>query len=286
MSQSLTIACIQYEPRIGEVASNREEGLERAATAVRDGADVIVLPELSNSGYVFESRSEALSLSEPADGPTVRAWEAFAREHGVHLVAGFCERDGADLYNSAAVVGPDGHLGTYRKAHLWNEEPLVFERGNSGFPVYNTAIGRIGVLICYDGWFPESWRMLALGGAELICVPTNWVPMPNSDHQPLAMANILVMGAAHANSVFIAAADRVGTERQQPFLGQSVIAGPDGWLIAGPASKTEPETLLAEVDITAARRGRTLNAFNQVLRDRRSDLYGEMLGSNAEPSWY
>ena len=286
MARDLTIACIQYEPKIGATAANREEGISRAEAAAAEGAGLVVLPELSSSGYVFESRGEALALSEPADGPTVTAWATFARSTNTHLVGGFCERDGADLFNSAAIVGPDGVIGIYRKAHLWNEEALVFERGDVGFPVYNTAIGRLGALICYDGWFPEAWRMLALQGAEVVCVPTNWVPMPNSEHQPLAMANILAMGAAHANSFFVAAADRVGTERGQPFLGQSIIAGPDGWLSAGPASSTEPETLMATVDVTAARRGRTLNDFNQVLRDRRADVYGEMLGSDAQPSWY
>ncbi|MEM9221886.1 MAG: nitrilase family protein [Pseudomonadota bacterium] len=286
MTQNLTIACVQYEPRIGKLSANREESIERADAAVKDGAQLVVLPELASSGYVFESRREALELSEQADGPAVSAWTTFAQRNNVHIVAGFCELAGSDLHNSAAIIGPHGLIGIYRKAHLWNEEALVFERGDVGFPVYNTEIGRLGALICYDGWFPEAWRMLALQGAEVVCMPTNWVPMPNSDHQPLAMANILVMGAAHSNSVFVAAADRVGIERGQPFLGQSVIAGPDGWLCAGPASGSEPETLLATVDVAAARRGRALNKFNQVLRDRRADLYGEMLGSNAKPSWY
>ncbi|WP_108658677.1 nitrilase family protein [Acuticoccus kandeliae] len=286
MTSTLTIACVQFEPKIGEVARNIAESVDRIGEAADNGARLVVLPELCNTGYVFESRAEALSLAEPGDGPTIARWSTLAAERGLHIVAGFCEKEGDALFNSAAIIAPEGLLGIYRKTHLWDEEAVVFERGNLGFPVFRTAIGRIGALICYDGWFPEAWRLLALQGAEIVCVPTNWVPMPNSEHQPLAMSNILCMGAAHSNSMFVAAADRVGTERQQPFIGQSIIAGPDGWLMAGPASKTDPETLYATCEVAAARRSRTLNAFNQVLRDRRADLYGEMLGSSAEPSWY
>nr|WP_255720163.1 nitrilase family protein [Acuticoccus kalidii] len=282
----MTVACIQFEPKIGDVARNVEESAARIEEAADHDAKLIVLPELCNTGYVFDGRGEALALAEETDGPTIARWTALAADRDLHIVAGFCEKDGDALYNSAAIIAPDGLLGIYRKTHLWDEEAVIFERGDLGFPVFRTAVGRIGALICYDCWFPEAWRLLALQGAEVACVPTNWVPMPNSEHQPLAMSNILCMGAAHANSIFVAAADRVGTERQQPFIGQSIIAGPDGWLMAGPASKTDPETLYAACDIGAARRSRTLNAFNQVLRDRRADLYGEMLGSDAEPSWY
>ncbi|MEM0906519.1 MAG: nitrilase family protein [Pseudomonadota bacterium] len=286
MNASVTIACLQFEPRIGALARNKEEGLSLISAAADAGADLVVLPELASSGYVFEGRAEALELSETIEGPAVSAWVTIAAERGLHIVGGFCEREGNALYNSAAIVGPEGLIGVYRKAHLWGEEALVFERGDVGFPVFQTPIGRIGALICYDGWFPETWRLLAMQGADIVCVPTNWVPMPNQEHQPMVMANILVMGAAHSNSIFVAAADRIGVERQQPFIGRSIIAGPDGWLVAGPASPDQPETLMATVDITAARRGRSLNAFDQVLRDRRADVYGEMLGSTAKPSWY
>ena len=110
------------------------------------------------------------------------------------------------LYNSSVVIGPQGHLGTFRKVHLWNEENLFFEPGNLGMPVFRTPIGRIASNICYDSWFPESFRLAALQGADIVCVPTNWVPMPNQPEDQLAMANILCMAGAHSNSVFVAAA--------------------------------------------------------------------------------
>lgn len=286
MQEPLTIACVQFEPTFGRVDANLAEAVERTASAADAGARLVVLPELFNTGYVFASRAEARALAEPADGPTVTALHRLAADRGLFIVAGFCERDGEALYNSAVLVGPDGPVGVYRKTHLWNEEAVVFERGDRGFPVWLTPVGRIGALVCYDGWFPEAWRTLALKGAEIVAVPTNWVPMPNSQAQPVAMANVLVMAAAHVNGLVVAAADRVGVERGQPFLGRSLVVGPDGWILAGPASADAPQTLIAEVDVAAVRRARSLNPFNHVLRDRRTDLYDEMLGGPDAPAWY
>ncbi len=281
------IACIQMEPSVGRKAANVAKSLELIETAARNGAKLVVLPELANSGYVFESREEAFALAEQIpDGPTTQAWSMAAGEFGMTIVAGIAEREGTKLYNSAVIIGPEGYIGTFRKVHLWNEENLFFEPGNLGFPVFATPIGRIGAMICYDGWFPEGHRLLALQGADLICIPTNWVPIPGQDPKREAMANILCMAAAHSNSVFIAAADRVGTERGQPFLGESLIVSYTGWPVAGPASRTEEEIIYAEVNLSDARRKRNWNEYNQVLRDRRKDVYDEMLGSGAKPGWY
>jgi predicted amidohydrolase len=281
------IACIQMQPVIGRVEDNVMHSVSLIERAVERGAELIVLPELSNSGYMFNSREEAFALSEPIpDGPTVKAWSEIASRHKLHLVAGICERDGAKLFNSAVLIGPNGYIGTFRKVHLWNEENLYFEPGDLGFPVYHTAIGRIGMAICYDGWFPETYRLAALQGADIVCVPTNWVPIPGQAPGREAMANILAMAAAHSNSIYIACADRVGTERGQPFEGQSLIVGHTGWPVAGPASRDKEEIVIADVALGEARRARNWNAFNQVLRDRRSDLYDEMLGSDVKRGWY
>jgi N-carbamoylputrescine amidase len=255
--------------------------------AASQGARLIVLPELCNSGYVFASREEAFELSEPVpDGPATKAWSEAAARHGLHVVAGISERAGDVLYNSSVVIGPHGHLGTFRKVHLWNEENLYFEPGDVGFPVFKTPLGRICTFICYDCWFPESFRLCALQGADIVCVPTNWVPIPGQDSNREAMANILCMAAAHSNSIFIAAADRVGTERGQPFIGQSLIVSYTGWPIGGPASYDREEIVYAETNLADARRKRNWNEYNQVLRDRRGDVYGEMLGADARPGWY
>jgi predicted amidohydrolase len=283
----IKIACIQMQPTIGNVEANVAHSIALIDRAVGLGARLVVLPELCNSGYMFQSREEAFAASEPVPaGPTVRAWSETAARHKLHLVAGICERDGAKLFNSAVLIGPAGYIGTFRKIHLWNEENLYFEPGDLGFPVFHTAIGRIGMAICYDGWFPEAYRLCALQGADIVCVPTNWVPIPGQAEGREAMANILAMAAAHSNSIYIACADRVGTERGQPFEGQSLIVGYTGWPVAGPASRDREEILVAEVALGEARRARNWNAFNQVLRDRRSDLYDEMLGSDIKRGWY
>lgn len=286
-SESIKVACIQTHPRVGEKAANVAASLAAIEAAASKGARLVVLPELANSGYMFATREEAFELAElvPA-GPTCVAWMAAAQRLGITLVAGIAERDGDVLYNAAVVMGPDGYIGTFRKVHLWNEENLFFEPGNLGFPVFKTPIGRIGVAICYDIWFPETFRLQALKGADIVCVPTNWVPIPGQAPGREAMATVLAMAAAHTNSIFIACADRVGDERGQAFEGQSVVVGCSGWPLAGPASRDEEEIVLADVDLGSARRLRNWNAFNQVLRDRRTDVYDEMLGSREPPGWY
>ena len=276
------IACIQMEPHVGLKAQNVEKTLKLIDQAASNSARLIVLPELCNSGYVFETRDEAFALAEEIpNGATTEAWRQAAAHHGAYLVAGICERAGDSLYNAAVIVGPTGYIGTFRKVHLWNEENNFFEPGNLGFPVFHTPIGRIASFICYDGWFPESYRLCALSGADIICIPTNWVPIPGQDPKREAMANILCMAAAHSNSVFVAAADRVGVERGQPFNGQSIIDSYTGWPIGGPASADKEEIIYAEVNLADARRKRNWNDYNQVLGDRRTDVYGEMLGSRA-----
>jgi len=280
------IACIQMEPVVGERDRNVRRSLELLEEAAGAGARLVVLPELCNSGYMFRSRAQAFALAEEVpDGPTCRAWAELASAHELYLVAGINEHSGEQLYNAAVVIGPSGHIGTFRKVHLWNEEALFFEPGNLGFPVWRTPVGRIGTFICYDGWFPESYRLCALQGADIVCIPTNWVPMPDQPDDREAMANVLCMAGAHSNSVFVAAADRIGVERGQPFLGQSLIVSYTGWPIGGPASPDKEEIIYADVNLADARRKRNWNEYNQVLRDRRVDVYGEMLGAKAARGW-
>lgn len=283
----IRIACLQIEPRVGNLNENVEKSCYYIKKAHTMGAKIVVLPELCNSGYVFESREEAFRLAESVpDGPTTKAWMAAAAQFDMIIVAGIAEQEDGRLYNSAVAVGPKGHIGTYRKNHLWAAENLFFEPGNLGIPVWHTPYGRIAAIICYDGWFPEVFRMAAIQGADLICIPTNWVPMPEQPKKLPVMANILTMAAAHSNSFFIAAADRVGTERGQPFLGSSIIVSHTGWPLAGPASPTQEEIIFADINLSDARQKRALNAFNQPLRDRRIDLYDETLGSDVKRSWY
>jgi predicted amidohydrolase len=284
---SLRVACLQMEPRIGQKDLNLARSLALLEDAAKARARLAVLPELVNTGYVFETREEAFALAEPVpSGPSAVAWMEVAAAHKMFVVAGITERDGESLYNAAVVVGPNGYIGTYRKNHLWGAENLFFERGNLGMPVFHIGAGRIACAICYDIWFPETFRLAALQGADLLCVATNWVPMPEQPSNLPVMANLLAMGGAHSNSMFVAAADRVGNERGQPFLGNSIIVSHAGWPLAGPASFDREEMIVADLNLSDARRKRNLNEFNQLLRDRRTDVYDEMLGANVKRGWY
>ena len=277
---SITVASIQMAPRIGCKQENLARSIALIEQAAAQGAALVVLPELVNTGYVFASRAEAFAMAEAVpDGPSTQAWVDAARRCGVHIVAGMAERDGSRLYNAAVLVGPQGHVGTYRKLHLWGDEHLFFEAGDTGLPVFHTEWGRLGMVVCYDGWFPETYRLLAMQGVDIVAMPTNWVPMPGQPVDRPAMATTLAMAGAHSNALAIVCANRVGTERGQPFIGQSLIVGAQGWPLAGPASPDGEEILHACIDLQAVRRGRQLNAFNHVLRDRRDDLYDPMLGT-------
>lgn len=266
------VAACQVSLRVGEVAANRAAALEAVRAAAAAGARIIILPELTPSGYVFESPAEALSLAEPADGPTVTSWAAEAARLGVIIVGGFCEL-GQDnlLFNSAALVDPGGVRAVYRKVHLWDAESDFFATGSASPPVVDTQYGRIAMMICYDVEFPEWVRQPALAGADLLAVPTNWPaePVPPGE-RPNVVTN--VQTAAFANHMFIAAACRVGTERGVSWVGGSLIAGPHGYPLAGPAGQTEPEVLVAACDLPSAR-SKATSARNDPHRDRRPALY-------------
>lgn len=282
----LTVAAVQMEPRVGSKADNIARSLQAIEHAAGQGATVIVLPELTSSGYVFASREEAFSLAETVhDGDATEVWTEAARRLNVYVVAGLAERDGDKLFNAAIVAGPQGLIGRYRKLHLWGHEHLFFERGDLGCPVFHTEIGRLAAVICYDAWFPETYRMLAAQGADIVCMPTNWVPMPQQPPERMAMANTLVMANAHSNGLNVICANRIGIERGQPFIGQSLIVGAQGWPIAGPAAADREEILLARINLKQSRQARHLNPFNDVLRDRRDDVYGPVpMPTSASPS--
>ncbi|OPA86117.1 hydratase [Pseudomonas fluorescens] len=284
---SFTVAALQMEPRVGCKAANLAMTLRLIEEAVQAGAQVVVLPELVSSGYVFSSREEAFDLAEevPA-GASTRAWEAMARKHNVYIVGGVAERVGHTLYNAAVMVGPQGYIGTYRKLHLWGDEHLYFEAGDLGLPVFHTPLGRLAMIICYDGWFPEVYRLLALQGADIVCMPTNWVPMPGQGESTMIMANTLAMASAHVNSLNIICANRIGTERGQAFVGNSLIVGANGWPLAAPASADREQIIYAEINLKVSRHTRHLTPFNTLLRDRRTDIYDPLLGTGWQPTRY
>lgn len=271
----IRVASVQTNPTMNEVADNvdaMEQAMRRLAA---DHVQLAVFPELATTGYMFSDADECRAVAEDVpDGPTTQRLLQACAELDMHIVFGIAEKSGEQLYNSSALLGPDGHLGTYRKLHLWNQENRVFSPGDLGLPVFDTPLGSIGILICYDIWFPEAARTLTLSGAEILCVPTNWVPLvAGNDPDGHAMANILCNANAHCNGVAIVAADRCGVERGQEFLGRSVITGPTGWHAAGPASAVTEDVLIADIDVGGISSGRRWNEFNNPLTNRRVDAY-------------
>jgi predicted amidohydrolase len=271
-ADSVTVALCQLAPAMGEVEANRDRILAAVRAAKEDGADVVVLPELATSGYVFEDEAEARGLAEPADGPTTRALHDLAASLDVTVVVGLPELQGDHLYNSAVVVDRTGLRATYRKVHLWGREPQVFTAGDDPAPVVDMGWGRLSVLVCYDLEFPEWVRRTALAGADLVCAPANWPDEGRPEgERPLDMVNVLA--AAAANRIFIAACDRVGVERGTRWVAGSVLAGPDGYPLAAADLTQREQRLLASCDLRQAR-DKTLGAHNDRFADRRTDLYG------------
>lgn len=272
MSAPVRIACRQLAPTVGDLEGNR--ALTRAAVreAVDAGARLVVLPELSTSGYVFESAAEARACAEPADGPSLAAWAEEAARGEATVVGGFCElgEDGL-LHNSAAVVEGGGVLAVYRKLHLWDREQLVFEPGSEPAPVVETGVGRIGVGVCYDLNFPEVARGLALAGADVIALPTNFPRFPRPQgERPMEIT--LAMATAHLSHVFLAVCDRCGPERGVEWVGASVVCDEWGWVLAGPPEGFGPGLVVADCDLSRARE-KAWNERNDVLGDRRPELY-------------
>ena len=267
------VACCQIAPRIGEPDANRAAGLAAAQAAAADGAAIVVLPELSASGYVFRDIVEARALAESADGPTAAGWEVLARRHGITIVGGICEL-GADgqLYNTALVVDAGGVRIAYRKAHLWNAEKLVFTPGEAPPPVIETAGTSLAVMICYDLEFPEWVRLPALAGARLLCVPANWPALPRPERErPIEV--VRAQAAAGINRMFVAVCDRTSAERGVEWVGGSVIIDPDGWPLAGPETGDHEITIAADCDLASAEDKR-ISERNDVMADRRPSLYG------------
>jgi predicted amidohydrolase len=272
-SAPVTVACVQLAPVIGDAT----ESLARIDAAVRDaaghGANIVVLPELANSGYMFADLDELRTAAQPLHGPYIRHLTGVASALGILIVSGFAElaADGV-VYNSAVIVDREGVRASYRKAHLWNAEKTCgFTAGGEHPPVVDTEYGRLGLMICYDLEFPEWVRRVALDGADLLCAPVNWplVPRPECE-RPGEI--IRVQADAAVNRMYIAAADRVGCERGQDWLGGTIIVDADGYPVT-PIHLGIEHIALATIDLGLAR-DKTISPQNDVHADRRADLYG------------
>jgi predicted amidohydrolase len=266
------VSACQLRLAVGQVAANRARAREAIEAAAAGGAELIVLPELTPTGYVFRDAAEARVNAETSDGPTSREWQELAARHGVVIVGGFCEIGPGDtLFNSALIIDRGQLLATYRKAHLWDDEKRIFAPGDQRPPVLDTSVGRIATMICYDLEFPEWMRLAALAGAELLAAPTNW-PLGARPNGERPMEVVRVQASASVNRIFIVAADRCGEERGVDWVGGTVIVDPDGFPLAGPVAGDDERIVYADVDLRRAR-DKKISPQNDVLADRRVDLY-------------
>jgi predicted amidohydrolase len=278
------IAVCQLALAIGDQAANREAGAAAVEQARDSGAQLAVLPELCDSGYVFSGPGEARALASPAgDSQTLRQWQALAGRHDIAIAGGFCELgDDGRLYNSAALVDRSGVLAVYRKAHLWDAEKLVFTPGDAAPPVVPLPFGRVSLMICYDLEFPEWVRLAALGGADVIAAPVNWPAFPvPAGERPADV--IRVQADAAVNGVFIAVADRCRSERGVSWVGGTVIVGPDGYPLAGPVTADRECVLTVECSLARARTKKT-SPHNDVFSDRRPELYAAITANSDKPA--
>lgn len=268
---------------------NREETLKKAESMVRkakeQGADIILLQELFETPYFCQTESyEHLKIATSVkDNPAINHFKKIAKELKVVLPISFFERCNNTTFNSLVVIDADGTvMDTYRKTHIPDghcyEEKFYFTPGDTGFKVWDTAYGKIGVGICWDQWFPESARIMALMGAEILFYPTaiGTEPILPIDSQPHWQR--CMQGHAAANIIPLVASNRVGTEIQEnssmTFYGSSFIAGPTGEIIKQ-MDRTEEGVIVAEFDLDEIRDKRQSWG---VYRDRRPEMYGQLIG--------
>jgi N-carbamoylputrescine amidase len=291
----LTVALVQ-EVDHGGVDANLAVIAQRVAEAAAQGAQLVVLQELHNGAYFCQHESVAeFDRAEPIPGPSTAFLGALAKEHGVVIVGSLFERRAAGLYhNTAVVLETDGTLvGKYRKMHIPDDpgflEKFYFTPGDLGFHPIDTSVGRLGVLVCWDQWYPEAARLMALAGAELLLYPTaiGWDPddAPDEKIRQRDAWMLSHRGHAVANGLPVLSCNRVGHEPSPlastqaagasgiRFWGSSHVLGPQGELLAEAASDV-PQLLIAQIDLARSERVRRIWPF---LRDRRIDAYGDLL---------
>lgn len=285
---TVTASLVQFDAQVLDPQLNLERMRAMAVAQAMAGAQLILFPELSNTGYVeplapgapFSEASGgaedyALRLyqaAEPEGGPFTEMLCGVARDHGVHIVAGLALRhpvlSGA-MYNASILVGPQGMVGIYHKIHRWHMEKLYFIAGDT-IPVQQTPFGRVGMQVCYDIRFPELTRALMLQGADIV---TNVWASFRPDDKPLEDEQIFTHRAytrATENGVFFLSCNRAGRQGNYRFMGRSLIVAPDGKVLAECRSEEE-EVIQAELDLSAVARYRS---FVGLLTDRRPDVYG------------
>lgn len=257
----MKIGFIQMNIELLDVKKNVDNAIKLIE---KNNASLIVLPELFNTGYNFKSKNEVLDVSEKIpDGYTTKTLKNCTEDTDKTLVFGISEKTDRGLYNSLAIVSKGKYIGKYRKIHLFFDEKDYFLPGDLGFKIFEIGDIKIGTMICFDWFFPESTRTLSLMGADILCHPANLV-MP---YCPESMKTICLQ-----NRVYSITSNRVGKERGLKFIGQSQIVGPDGKIIFR-ASEEKQEAYQVEIDPLKSR-DKNLNSKNNIFGDRRPEFYG------------
>lgn len=269
-TRKMRIALIQFESCLGDVEGNIAKAIDQIAEATGNGADMVVLPELFNTGYHLDTVGPKMSEYAAMDEYTIEALSAAARKNHCYVIAGMPMLHVLKgvPFNSAVFINRDGEIqGSFDKVHLWALERFYFRSGNS-FPVFETEFGKVGIIICYDLGFPEAARTLALRGAELIVCPSAWCK------EDMDIWHTNVGCRALENTCFLAAVNRFGREGSDLYMpGHSMVCDPRGHRIA--YVEEEAETILyADIDFDEVRKNRATSPY---LRDRRPDVYGEVL---------
>lgn len=260
----------QFNPEFGNKAGNLKKVAASLAN-LTDSIHLLVLPEFFATGYQFMSREEVDALSEKIpEGETTQVLTSIAQEKTLYIIAGLPEQSNRKYFNSAVLIGPDGYIGTYRKTHLFFEEKKCFTPGDTGFQVWSTEIGQIGIMICFDWFFPESMRTLALKGAEIVGHPANLVMPYCPDAMPIRCLE---------NRLFSVTANRTGTEQRNTgqalhFIGQSLIATPEGKTLVKASSDTDA-LMTSDIELSLAR-NKSINSLNDIFRDRRPEMYKDL----------
>lgn len=276
----MLLACVQTDIRFSDVPANLNRVLSWVERAGKSGADLVVMPECMLSGYAYSSREEAIPHAVPITDPVFKAIADKAAETSLHVTLGFLEKDGDRLFNASAMVGPKGVVGHYRKVHLPHLGIDRFvDRGDFPYQVHEATLAsgetcNVGLAICYDCSFPEPMRVLALEGADVIALGTNW---PNGAAHT---ADVVPPARSMENHLYFVAANRVGEENGFGFCGCSSICGPDGVVLAKTGSDGEI-MLLAEADLQLARNKRIERAPGGAhvihrFDDRRPEFYGRI----------
>lgn len=281
MNAPVKVACLQMHTVYHDVNANLTTARRMILEACENGANLLVLPEVFNVGGSGATRKDAYEVAEPVpDGKTTRMLLELAEEKQVYICGSILEQDGVDLFNTAVFVGPEGYIGRFRKLHINGGSALIVEPGDLGIPVFHTKLGRIALLVCADSYSPETFRIAALQGADIVCVVYKSMEMQKDRGLPEGWHTIfpaLCMAGAVSNHIAVVGCNQVGECNGYVSAGQSTIVNHWGALLTPLAPHDREAIIYADIDLSDSRR-KHFTPTSSRLVDRRVDIYDPMLG--------